>query len=72
MSENCLGNALAATLIVITLLFYAKWYDWTGGRAWGPRLLVMTTPALLLLCLPALDRLRQSQGAARWWIGAAA
>lgn len=61
--------ALAVTLIVITLLFYAKWYDWTGGRTWGQRLLVMTTPALLLLCLPALDRLRQPRGAARWWIG---
>ncbi len=61
--------ALATTLFLLTLLFYAKWYDWTGGRTWGPRLLVMTTPALLLLCLPALDRLRQPQGAARWWIG---
>lgn len=61
--------ALATILFLLTLLFYAKWYDWTGGRTWGPRLLVMTTPALLLLCLPALDRLRQPQGAARWWIG---
>lgn len=60
---------LAATLSAITLLFYAKWYDWTGGRAWGPRLLVMIIPALVILCLPALDRLRQPQGAARWWIG---
>ncbi|MCE7987221.1 MAG: hypothetical protein DYG89_39120 [Caldilinea sp. CFX5] len=60
--------ALAATLFLLTLLFYAKWYDWTGGRTWGPRLLVMTTPALLLLCLPALDRLRTRQGVARWWM----
>lgn len=54
--EACPEYALAAALMVITLLFYAKWYDWTGGRAWGPRLLVMTTPALLVLCLPVLDR----------------
>lgn len=60
--------ALAAALIVITLFFYAKWYDWTGGRAWGPRLLVMTTPALLVLCLPVLDRLRAAQRAVRWGI----
>lgn len=60
---------LAATIVLITLLFYAKWYDWTGGRTWGPRLVVMITPALLLLCLPALDRLRQPTGAIRWWIG---
>lgn len=60
---------LAATLIVITLLFYAKWYDWTGGRAWGPRLLVMTTPAMLVLCLPILDHLRFAQRAVRWGIG---
>lgn len=61
--------ALAAALMVITLLFYAKWYDWTGGRAWGPRLLVMTTPALLVLCLPVLDRLHAAHRAIRWGIG---
>ena len=61
--------ALAATLVVLTLLLYAKWYDWTGGRAWGPRLLVMSIPALLVLCLPIIDRLRQPQGYLRWWIG---
>lgn len=60
---------LATTLIVFTLLLYAKWYDWTGGRAWGPRLLVTSIPALLVLCLPVLDRLRQPQGYTRWWIG---
>lgn len=60
---------LAATLVVLTLLLYAKWYDWTGGRAWGPRLLVVSIPALLILCLPVLDRLRQPQGYLRWWIG---
>lgn len=61
--------AFATTLFLITLFFYARWYDWTGGRTWGPRLLVMTTPALLMLCLPALDRFLVRQGAARWWIG---
>lgn len=61
--------ALAAALIVSTLLLYAKWYDWTGGRAWGPRLLVMTTPALLVLCLPRLDHLRSADRFGRWWIG---
>ncbi len=60
---------LAAALSVITILFYAKWYDWTGGRAWGPRMIVITAPALITLCLPMLDRLRQPAGMARWWIG---
>lgn len=60
---------LATTLFLFTLFLYAKWYDWTGGRAWGPRLLVTSIPALLVLCLPVLDRLRQPQGYARWWIG---
>lgn len=61
--------ALATTLFLIALIFYAKWYDWTGGRTWGPRLLMMTIPALLLLSLPALDRLHQGRGAMSWWIG---
>jgi hypothetical protein len=59
---------LAISLVVVTLLIYAKWYDWTGGRAWGPRMMVMTAPALILLLLPVLDR--QVQGIGRWLIGA--
>ncbi len=60
---------LATALIVLTTLFYAKWYDWTGGRAWGPRMIVIMTPALITLCLPMLDRLRRPTRQARWWIG---
>ena len=60
---------LATAIIVLTILFYAKWYDWTGGRAWGPRMIVIMTPALLTLCLPMLDRVQRPTGQARWWIG---
>jgi len=46
---------LAIGVVVATLLLYAQWYDWPGGRAWGPRMLVMTMPALVMFCLPLLS-----------------
>ncbi len=45
----------AVFIILIPLLFYGRWYDWPGGKAWGPRFLVPTMPALVLLCLPAIN-----------------
>ena len=40
----------AASMIVL----YALWYDWPGGRAWGPRMVIVAVPALAMLALPAL------------------
>jgi len=48
----------AATLIIL----YALWYDWPGGRAWGPRMVIVAVPALALLALPALRWV----GSRRW------
>jgi hypothetical protein len=51
---------LAAFFIIfIAVLFYGKWYDWPGGQAWGPRFLVPTMPALVMLCLPTIDWLTE-------------
>ncbi len=46
---------LALACIVAPLLLYALWYDWPGGRAWGPRMIAWVTPAVALLALPLLD-----------------
>ncbi len=48
-------------VILIPVLFYGKWYDWPGGKAWGPRFLVPTMPALVLLCLPTINWLSASR-----------
>jgi len=54
---------LASLLAPIAL--YALWYDWPGGRAWGPRMIVVTMPAVAMLALPALDALVEGT-ASRW------
>jgi|GEM_PF-2140205 hypothetical protein len=33
-----------AVILVTDVLFYARWHDWSGGWAWGPRLVV---PAMI-------------------------
>ncbi|MBE2225288.1 MAG: hypothetical protein IAF02_27370 [Anaerolineae bacterium] len=49
----------ALAVMLMPILFYSTWYDWPGGKAWGPRFLVPVMPALVLLCLPALNWLSQ-------------
>jgi hypothetical protein len=39
--------AWSLALLVAQLLFYAKWWDWSGDDAWGPRFLVVAT----MVCL---------------------
>ncbi len=41
---------------VVTLLFYARWYDWRGGWCYGPRFLCETMPVLCLLFAIAYER----------------
>jgi hypothetical protein len=48
---------LAAGTFTTLLFLYALWWDWPGGRAWGPRLMAVTTPAIALMALPLLDEL---------------
>jgi hypothetical protein len=45
---------LVLSLLVLRLLFYARWSSW-DGREWGPRYLLPLLPLLLvpLICLPA-------------------
>jgi hypothetical protein len=43
---------------IATMLFFARWYCWSGGWCFGPRLLCETMPALCLLFACAYDSFR--------------
>jgi len=47
------GAFLLALFLAPTVMF-AKWMDWEGGLAWGPRYLVAVLPLLMPLCAPGL------------------
>jgi hypothetical protein len=61
----------AAVALLAHVLVVAKWSEWWGGEAFGPRLLTDALPLFCLLLVPALDRW---SGAARfrWAFGALA
>ena len=40
---------LFVAVFLTQLLLYARWWDWSGDDAWGPRFLV---PGVMLLCIP--------------------
>ncbi|MBX2998723.1 MAG: phospholipid carrier-dependent glycosyltransferase [Caldilineaceae bacterium] len=45
---------LALGIFLALLLLYAAWFDWAGGRSWGPRFLVPALPLLIVLIAPLL------------------
>lgn len=56
------GHNLSRSDVLVTMLslagplvLYSLWYDWEGGRAWGPRMIAWVMPALVVLALPLLD-----------------
>ncbi len=58
-------HLLAAGMVLCLLILYARWYDWPGGRAWGPRMIVLVVPALVVLTLPVLEAWGKST--AKFW-----
>lgn len=74
---NRADTLLLLGTILAPLVLYALWYDWPGGRAWGPRMIAWLSPAIVLLALPVLDALWGSGRAkssalrrfARWGVG---
>jgi hypothetical protein len=58
--------AWSAVLLIGQLLLYAKWWDWSGDDSWGPRYLVLSTMAALVV-VAASD-----WSATRWFAGLAA
>jgi hypothetical protein len=57
---------LAIALLVLRVVFYARWWAWYGGSIWGPRFLVPVVPAFAPAIAVALDRWRRSV-----WVAAA-
>lgn len=50
---------LIITLLLSQMLIFGAWYDWGGGRNWGPRFLVPLNGLLLLLLLPTIAKALQ-------------
>jgi hypothetical protein len=61
-------TGLCLALLCLRVLFYAKWFAWQGGWAWGPRFLVPAMPALAPLTFEIVRRLSWR----RWPLAAAA
>ncbi|MEZ4831292.1 MAG: hypothetical protein R2873_04680 [Caldilineaceae bacterium] len=61
---------LALGVFVILLGIYASWFDWAGGRSWGPRFLTPTLPLLVLLAAPALTWLIEGSRTRRLLVAA--
>jgi len=37
-----------AALILLRVLFFARWWDWSGGATWGPRYIVPLIPVMMV------------------------
>lgn len=55
-----LVGLLAASVFLIELLYYARWWAWHGDWCWGPRYLVITLPFIMVSWGPMLGRWRQT------------
>jgi hypothetical protein len=53
-----LEAALIAAVVLLRLLFFARWWDWPGGATWGPRYIVPLIPLMLLPAAFVAGRLR--------------
>jgi len=43
------GTAMViAGLVLLRLLFFARWWDWAGGATWGPRYIVPLIPVMMV------------------------
>lgn len=50
-------TTLLAVLVIARVLMFARWTDWFGGVAWGPRFLMPTVVPLALLTVYAASRI---------------
>ncbi len=57
------AEALLAGVVVLgNVAFYASWYLWWAGHAWGPRFLVTVLPFAALPLAPALEAAKKRWG----------
>jgi hypothetical protein len=62
-ADRVLG-VLAVVLLVLRIVFYARWWAWYGGSVWGPRFLVPVIPAFAPALATALERWSRSRAVA--------
>jgi hypothetical protein len=53
-------TGLCLALLFVRVVFFAKWWAWQGGWAWGPRFLVPAMPCLAPLVFEIVRRLSLS------------
>ncbi len=63
-SRQVADMLLALGVVTVLLLLYTRWFDWRGGAAWAPRMIMPAAPALVMLALPALGWLGERAAAA--------
>jgi len=49
-------SILFISIIIITVLFYAKFWSWGGSWAWGPRFLLVITPYMAVMSGMYIDK----------------
>ena len=59
------------TLAAVYILFYARFFDWSGDFAWGDRYVSTTAQLVAFIAVPLLMRHRADTGRAVWTIGMA-
>ncbi|HEX2710954.1 MAG TPA: hypothetical protein VHM88_01845 [Candidatus Acidoferrales bacterium] len=56
-------------LLVAYILFYAKWFVWSGDYAWGDRFITTPVQLLAMISVPLLLRHRESLRKIVWRLG---
>ena len=55
LRRNRAAGLVSAAIVLVNLVFYAPWYLWWAGHAWGPRFLVTMLPFATLPLASALE-----------------
>ena len=56
--KHGLMAVIILALAIVDVAFYAKWHDWPGGWAWGPRLIVPVIIIMHIFCIDFFARMK--------------
>jgi hypothetical protein len=51
---------VAIAMLVLRVVFYARWWSWYGGDVWGPRFMVPVLPVFVPAIATAMQRWQRS------------